>query len=126
MRAELSLLASSKMVVDSMREFRAAVAELDRTDVPFDLRRKVGDWYAAQFLPAMTRVMGKEPDLADFMPVGSAPYYLQHHYIVSNPHPPERYKLLDDPGDGSAYSKLHAIYHPLMRNAAATLGFFDS
>ena len=29
------------------------------------------------------------------------------------------------PDDGSAYSKLHALYHPLMRTAAATLGFSD-
>ena len=29
------------------------------------------------------------------------------------------------PDDGSAYSKLHALYHPLMRTAAATLNFSD-
>ena len=39
--------------------------------------------------------------------------------------PAERRKLLDDAGDGSDYSRLHAIYHPLMRAAAATVGFFD-
>ena len=55
----------------------------------------------------------------------AAPYFLQYHYIVANPHPAERRKLLDDAGDGSAYSRLHAIYHPLMRAAAATLGFVD-
>ena len=39
--------------------------------------------------------------------------------------PAERRKLLDDAGDGSDYSRLHAVYHPLMRAAAATVGFFD-
>jgi hypothetical protein len=63
--------------------------------------------------------------LADYMPVGAAPYYLQYHYIVTNPQPPARRKLLDDAGDGSDYSRLHATYHPLMRGAAATVGFFD-
>ena len=66
----------------------------------------------------MRRVLGKEPALADYLPVGAAPYYLQYHYIVTNPHPAERRKLLDDAGDGSDYSRLHAIYHPLMRAAA--------
>src|SRR5262249_46087142 len=42
-----------------------------------------------------------------------------------NPNPAERRKLLDDPGDGSYYSKLHALYHPMMRAAAETVGFFD-
>ena len=73
----------------------------------------------------MTRVLGKEPALADYLPVGAAPYYLQYHYIVANPNPQERRKLLDDAGDGSDYSRLHAVYHPLMRAAAATVGFFD-
>jgi class 3 adenylate cyclase len=123
--AELRLLAPSKMLVDSTREFRAAVDELDRADTPPELRQKVSDWYAEHFIPEMARVLGKEPVLADYLPVGSAPYFLQYHYIVANPHPAARRKLLDDAGDGSTYSRLHATYHPLMRAAATTVGFFD-
>ena len=124
-KAELRLLATSKMVVDATREFRIAVDELDRAGAPPELRQKVSDWYAENFIPAMTRVLGKKPALADYLPVGAAPYYLQYHYIVANPNPKERRKLVDDPGDGSDYSRLHAVYHPLMRAAAATVGFFD-
>jgi class 3 adenylate cyclase len=122
---ELTLLATSKMVVAATLEFRAAFAELEQADVPLRIRREVGDWYAAQFMPEIGRVLGKEPSIADFLPVGSAAYYLQYHYITSNPHPTVRRKLLDDAGDGSVYSKLHATYHPLMRAAATTVGFFD-
>jgi class 3 adenylate cyclase len=124
-RNELSQLATSKMAVDAAREFRATFDELDRADVPFDLRRKVGDWCGAQFLPEMRRVLGKEPNINDYLPVGPAAYYLQYHYIVANPYPPERRELVDDAGDGSAYSRQHALYHPLMRAAATTFGFFD-
>ena len=124
-QAELRLLATSKMVVDATREFRIAVDQLDRAGAPPELRQKVGDWYAANFIPQMTRILGREPALSDYLPVGGAPYYLQYHYIVENPNPAERRKLLDDAGDGSDYSKLHAVYHPLMRAAATTVGFFD-
>ena len=124
-QAELRLLATSKMVVDATREFRIAVDQLDRTGASPELRQKVGDWYAANFIPQMTRILGREPALSDYLPVGGAPYYLQYHYIVENPNPGERRKLLDDAGDGSDYSRLHAVYHPLMRAAAATVGFFD-
>ena len=124
-QAELRLLATSKMVVDATREFRIAVDQLDRAGVPPELQQKVGDWYAANFIPQMTRILGREPALSDYLPVGGAPYYLQYHYIVENPHPAERRKLLDDAGDGSDYSRLHAVYHPLMRAAATTVGFFD-
>ena len=86
-QAELRLLATSKMVVDATREFRVAVDELDRAGTPPELRQKVSDWYAANFIPHMTRVLGREPPLSDYLPVGGAPYYLQYHYIVANPQP---------------------------------------
>lgn len=124
-QAELRLLATSKMVVDATREFAIAVDQLDRAGAPPELRQKVGDWYAANVIPQMTRILGREPALSDYLPVGGAPYYLQYHYIVRNPNPEERRKLLDDAGDGSEYTRLHAIYHPLMRTAATTVGFFD-
>ncbi|KQU90700.1 cyclase [Ensifer sp. Root31] len=123
--AELRLLAASKMVVDATREFRIAVDQLDRAGVQPDLRQKVQDWYAENFIPQMTSILGRQPELSDYLPVGGAPYYLQYHYIVENPNPAERRKLLDDAGDGSEYTRLHATYHPLMRAAASMVGFFD-
>jgi len=125
LRNELSQLAVSKMAIDAAREFNAGFDELDRSDVPFNLRRQVGDWYETQFLPDMRRVLGHEPNVNDYLPVGPAAYYLQYHYIVANPYPADRRKLLDDAGDGSAYSAQHAIYHPLLRAAATSFGFFD-
>ena len=124
-RNELSQLAVSKMAIDAARGFNAGFDELDRADVPFDIRRQVGDWYEEQFLPDMRRILGKKPNVNDYLPVGPAAYYLQYHYIVTNPYPAAQRKLLDDAGDGSAYSAQHAIYHPLLRAAAASFGFFD-
>ncbi len=125
-RADMRLLATSKMVVDAMRGFREAVDELDRREVPPDVRQRVLGWYDAQYMPMVRGLLGDEtPPVEDFLPRGSAPYFLQDWYIVGNPHPTERRKLLDNAGDGSDYSKLHAIYHPLIRTAASTLNFYD-
>ncbi|HTE82777.1 MAG TPA: adenylate/guanylate cyclase domain-containing protein, partial [Reyranella sp.] len=124
-RTELTQLASAKMTIDAARVFRGAYDELEQSEVPFDLRRKVGDWYQGDFLRDMNRVTGKELNVADYLPVGPAAYYLQYHYIVTNPHPKERRNLVDDPGDGSTYTRQHAIFHPLMRGAATGYGFFD-
>jgi hypothetical protein len=122
---ELRLLAASKMVVDATRGFRIAVDELDQAGVPAELRDKVGTWYGENFLLELRRVTGTEPILADYLPVRPGSYYLQYHYMVENPHPAGRRRLLDDAGDGSAYSKVHSVYHPLMRAAATTVGFDD-
>ncbi len=122
---DLRLLATSKMVLEAVRDFRAAYAELDQGEPAPELRRKVDDWYATVFLPPLQRVLGNSVAVADLLPVGAAAYHLQYQYIVANPQPANQRKLIDDAGDGSAYSRTHAIFHPLMRNAAATVGFFD-
>ncbi len=123
--AELRLLATSKMVVEATREFRLAVEALNREPAATELQGKLGDWYGAHFLPEMRRVLGREPELADYLPSGPAAVYLQYHYIAANPHPAPRRRLLDNAGDGSRYSELHAVYNPLLRAAAMTVGFDD-
>src|SRR5262249_7998039 len=122
---DLRLLAASKMVLDAARDLRAAFAELDQGEPPPELRRKVDDWYAGVFMPPLRRVLGDSAVGPELLPVGAAAYHLQYHYIVGNPQPASQRKLVDDAGDGSAYSRAHAVFHPLMRNAAATVGFFD-
>ena len=124
-RSEMRLLAASKMVVDATRGFRGAVDEFDRKDVPAEVKQAVHGWYDGHYLPMARKLLGSDVPAAEFMPTSSAAYFLQDLYIVRNPHPDGRRDLLDDAGDGSAYSKTHAIYHPLMRTAAATLGFHD-
>ena len=124
-RNELSQLAAAKMTVDAARAFRAGVDALEQADVAFDIRRKVGDWYATDYLPEMSRTLGKGLNINDYLPAGPAAYYLQYHYIATNPYPKDRRRLVDDPGDGSAYSRQHARYHPLLRGAATAFGFYD-
>lgn len=124
-RNEVRLLAASKMVVDATRGFREAVDELDGKDVPADVRQAVHGWYDGHYMPMVRKLLGKDVSADGYMPMTSASYFLQDLYIVKNPHPDGRRDLLDNAGDGSAYSKVHAIYHPLMRTAGATLGFQD-
>ncbi|TBR26315.1 MAG: adenylate/guanylate cyclase domain-containing protein, partial [Reyranella sp.] len=124
-RNEVRLLAASKMVVDATRGFREAVDELDGKEVPADVKQAVHAWYDTQYMPMVRKLLGKDVGADEFMPMTAAPYFLQDLYIVRNPHPEGRRDLLDNAGDGSAYSKVHAIYHPLMRTAGATLGFQD-
>ena len=123
-RADMRLLSTSKMVVDAMRGFREAVDELDAKPVPAGVRQRVVNWYEADYMPMVRRLLGPNTPLQNFLPVGSAPYFLQDWYIADNPHPKERRKLIDQAGEG-AYAKLHALYHPLLRTAADTLNFAD-
>src|SRR4030095_10743674 len=77
-RNELSQLANSKEALDAARTFRATFNELNRTDVPADLLRKVDAWYGAEFMPGVRRLTAKEPDVKAYLPVDRAAYYLQY------------------------------------------------
>jgi class 3 adenylate cyclase len=124
-RNDLRLLATTKMVIDAMRGFHAAYDDLEQKPLPVDLGKKVDAWYDAEYLPDIRRQLGKDVAAGDYLPKGPAANYLQYQYIVANPYPSAQRKLLDNAGDGSDYSAIHAIFHPLMRNAASIEGFAD-
>ena len=123
-RADMRLLSTSKMVVDAMRGFREAVDELDARPLREDVRQRVVNWYETDYMPMVRRLLGSKAFLQDFLPDRPAGYFLQDWYIVDNSHPKERRKLIAEAGEGT-YARLHALYHPLLRTAAATLNFAD-
>ena len=125
LHTELSQLAASKMVLEATRGFTAGFDELDEAEVPAELRDKLAAWYEAHFMPPIRRLLNKEVSVADYLPRTPAAVYLQYHYIAANPHPDGMRDLLDDAGDGSAWSREHAIHHALLRAAAAAYGFDD-
>jgi hypothetical protein len=122
---DIQLLANTAMVVEAMHSFRDAVDELDRTEVPDDVRTRVENWYAGQFMPTIHRQLGPGVSVENFLPTGSAPYFLQDRYIIANPNRTGQRRALADAGDGSAYSRVHARFHPILRHAALTLNFYD-
>ena len=126
-RNEMRLLAASKMVVDAMRGFRDAVDELDARPVPDrGARRGSATGTTRDYMPEVRRLLGADTPRQG-LPAGRRRRPISCRTGISStiPIPPDRRNLLDDAGDGSDYSKLHAIYHPLMRTAAATLDFDD-
>jgi len=122
---EIRLLANTAVVIEAMHDFRDAVDELDRKTIPDDVRNRVESWYEVHFMPMIRRQLGPDTKVKDFLPTGSASYFLQDRYIITNPNRTGQRRTLADAGDGSAYSRFHAHFHPILRHAAATLNFYD-
>lgn len=59
----------------------------------------------------------------DVFPQSETAQYLQYHYLAQNPFPNR--SALDDAGDGSEYSRAHALHHPSLRSLAETQGVGD-
>ena len=114
------------MVVDATREFRIAVAKLDRTATSPELRQKVSDWYAENFIPDMTRVLGREPALADYLPVGAAPYLSAvplHRRQSATRRRGANCSTM--PATAATTASCTPSIIRCMRAAATTVGFFD-
>src|ERR1700738_1755567 len=84
------------------------------------------DWYNKDLLPRLDKVAGRPTPLEGLMPTDPVGRRLQADYIARNPNPVgEKDKLLAAPG-GSPYDAAHAPYHPLLKRAANTAGFYDT
>jgi class 3 adenylate cyclase len=82
-------------------------------------------WYNKDLLPRLDKVAGSHTPLEGLMPTDPVARRLQADYIARNPNPVgEKDKLLAAPG-GSRYDAAHAHYHPLLKRAADTVGFYD-
>jgi class 3 adenylate cyclase len=82
-------------------------------------------WYNKDLLPRLDKVAGSHTPLEGLMPTDPVGRRLQADYIARNPNPRgEKDKLLAAPG-GSPYDVAHARYHPFMKRAANTVGFYD-
>ena len=82
-------------------------------------------WYNNDLLPRLDKVAGSHTPLEGLMPADPVGRRLQADYIARNPNPVgEKDKLLAAPG-GSRYDAAHARYHPLLKRAANTVGFYD-
>ena len=118
-------LSEDLTVVAAMQEFKTAYRELEKSTVPADFDKKIESYYSKEFLTRLARTNEGSPVLASYTPKTTAARYLQYHYTAANPNPVGKKLLLDNPGDGSAYSRVHARYHPIFRNIVEKYGYYD-
>ena len=71
------------------------------------------------------RATGLEVPTASLLPDSESGQFVQYQYIARNPDGFDDRDRLDDAGDGSAYSRAHAEYHPLLRALMRNAGFSD-
>ena len=118
-------LSEDMTVIAAMQEFKTAYRELEKSIVPADFDKKIDTYYQTQFLTRLARTTEGSPVLASYTPKTAAARYLQYYYTVANPNPVGKKLLLDDPGDGSSYSRVHARYQPIFRNIVEKYGYYD-
>jgi hypothetical protein len=123
-------VANSAETIDAAKAFIAAFREM-RADVQADSAARQADaaaldaWYNKDLVPRLDKIAGSHTPVEGLMPADPVARRLQADYIARNPNPVgEKNKLVAAPG-GSRYDAVHARYHPVLKRAAETVGFYD-
>jgi class 3 adenylate cyclase len=115
-------LSDDRMFVDAMQEFASAYSKLDSLPSDQAMCRGVGAWYDQAYLPGVLRFMTLTKPRADYLPVGTAAYWLQNQYVL--PQEREVHSVQLD-SDGAAYNRVNAKYDPSFRKLVEQFGYYD-
>jgi methyl-accepting chemotaxis protein len=128
---ELRVLSEDRMVAAALREFTAASDSLLTDDGSDEktmtkARRALETFYAGEFAVAYRKATGSDPDSRGLVAsLDDTAIILQDLYIRGNEFPFGQKAGLDAADDSSAYTKFHAIYHPIFRNLKEKYGLYD-
>jgi signal transduction histidine kinase/CheY-like chemotaxis protein len=124
-RSHALTLSADRMLITAMAEFRGAFRKIDGPEAQPETIEEIKAFYQTHYLPQLSALLPLRSPDQDYLPVGSAPYYMQSWYLARNPYPRSERDKLDDAKDGSDYSRVHARYHPSLRRIARQFGYYD-
>jgi hypothetical protein len=118
-------LSEDLSIVAAVQEFDAAYQQLGASALPPNSMQALEQYYRKEFLPRLDKFYSGIPILESYLVNTPASRYLQYHYIAANPNPVSRKQLLNGANDGTAYSRVHSLYHPIFRNIVSKFGYYD-
>ncbi|MDH5185302.1 MAG: methyl-accepting chemotaxis protein, partial [Gammaproteobacteria bacterium] len=128
MRDQVLTYASNKMIIDAMREFRAA---FQGADVSYKMNTQklaaLEQYYTNQFGKEYETVnKGRQIDSKTILKsLGNTGQLLQSVYMVENQQPLGSKHKFDGPEDNADYSYTHGQYHPSIRYYLEQFGYYD-
>lgn len=125
MRGQTAAIATSEGTVEAVARFSDAYAELASLEasVVDESRELVDVFYRDSFAPALEEAIGVSIGWRTLVPANDAAIYLQRYYTADLEQVGEG--LIDDAGDGSAWSEVHRELHLGLLETSSRLGAED-
>ena len=131
-RKQVRTFSENGMIVDAMKEFKTAFKDVrkqnDVTDSKLEeYRSALRTYYTSDFTNEYKQQNnGQRPDAVSyFNQLDDDSLALQYYYIKANYNQLGEKHNLDAAADESDYSKLHAKYHPIIRDYLDQFGYYD-
>lgn len=123
-RNQISALAENLMLTEALENLSRSADSLAQHE-PIPHLPELKNFYRDSFFPRLHDGKSEEWMYNYYWPQDNNGKAMQALYIAANPFPVGSKDKLDTPGDSSAYSRAHALYHPILRNYLRKMGFFD-
>lgn len=125
-RSQIRTFAENTMIVDAVRAFHDAYYALHSNGPELAaMQKSIRRYYEKEFIPRLNDNADTLETAEGYLPDTKTAIILQHLYISGNEHPTGKKSLLNDPGDGSSYSRAHAQYHPRIHSFLEKFGYYD-
>jgi methyl-accepting chemotaxis protein len=129
MRDQALVYNKDRMIINAMTGLSEAFNNFPN-EVTVDLaaeKKSLKEYYTNDFSNEYaSRNSGKRPDVEGiFSKLDDATVVMQQRYIKANPNKLGSKDQLMASSDGSVYSKLHAVYHPSIREMQQRFGYYD-
>lgn len=129
-RDQATTLSEDRMIIDAVKSFKSAFQKVDdELEISYSEMNEIDSnlrvYYENEYLPRLNPNLGNEGRLEDYWPQDIVTRILQDQYISSNPNNTGSKHLLNSVEDGSTYSKIHSIYHPIIRSYLEKFGYYD-
>ena len=130
-RSQTITLAENRMTVEAMRDLKLAFSEGDLFWDAYSAQAQqrnaaLRDYYQHEFYNRLTASNDDVVfNIENYLPRSTTVAYWQHLYIAQNPYPDGQKLELLNAGDRSAYSNLHATFHPNLKSFLKKSGYYD-
>ena len=129
-RDQVMTLSEDRMIIDAVKSFTSAFQKIDDdlglSQVEMaDVDTRLRAYYADEFSPLLYKNYGTEDHVVEYWSENITTRILQDLYISSSPHPTGSKHQLNAAEDGSSYSNVHGLYHPIIRSYLEKFGFYD-
>jgi PAS domain S-box-containing protein len=129
-RDQIVTLSEDRMIIEAMKAFDEGLHQMqdelmitDKQEATFDNELK--NYYQNEYLKRLTANFSEDVSLSNHWSDDIKTRTLQYLYIASNSNEVGSKDKLDNAGDGSSYSQVHEIYHPILRHYLEEFGYYD-
>ncbi|MEE9322717.1 MAG: cache domain-containing protein [Granulosicoccus sp.] len=127
---QVTTFSQSKMIVqaatDFTKTFKLLAEDLEAGELSLEAANSnLSKFYDEQFSAEYFRQTGSAINTSSLIPQNVDSLIAQSLYIAENQHPLGSKHALNNAGDSSEYSRVHANYHPIINKYLDKFGYYD-